>query len=232
MDEKDKVRKYIRNVRAVLSKIRPLEEVDEKISYIVDLAERYCQDAQYYLDEKNDVFTSLACIAYSEGLLDALRFLGVLDFEWPKEMPREKRVLVGGVFDILHPGHVFLLQKAREKGRLIVIVARDENVEKMKGRPPVIPEKQRLAMIRSIRYVDEAYLGEKEFSVSKVIEKYKPDIIVLGPDQENIATIVRKEAGKYGVKVEKVASRVKNFPLTSSSQIVERVLELFKVLTR
>ena len=228
MDEKDKVRKYIRNVRIVLSKIySKIKKENRRIGYIVDLADKYCQDARYYLEERNDVFTSLACIAYSEGLLDALRFLDILDFEWPREASKEKRVLVGGVFDILHPGHIFLLKKAREKGRLIVIVARDENVKKMKGRPPVIPEKQRLAMVKSIRYVDEAYLGEKEFSVKKIIEKHRPDIIVLGPDQENIASIVKEEADKYGIEVVKIASRVKNFPLTSSSQIIERILDLF-----
>ncbi len=228
MDEKNKVKRYISGVLKILSEVKTS---DEKIGYIVDLAERYCQDAQYYLNEKGDVFTSLACIAYSEGLLDALRFLGFLDFEWPREIPKEKRVLVGGVFDLLHPGHVYLLKKAKEKGRLIVIIARDDNVKKMKGRPPVIPEEQRLAMVKSIRYVNEAYLGEKEFSVEKIIEKYKPDIIVLGPDQDGIAEIVEKAAAKHGVKVERISNRVKNFPLTSSSQIVKKILEIFGKLS-
>ena len=225
MDAKNRIKNYINKVGEVLSK---LDSSDEHVKYILKLAESYYYDAKFYLEDKNDIFTSLACIAYSEGLLDALKFLGFVEFEWPKELEKEKRVLVGGVFDLLHPGHVYLLKKAREHGRLIVIIARDENVKRLKGHFPVIPESQRLEMIKSIKYVDEAYLGEESFDVSKIIKKYKPDIILLGPDQSVIENIVKEHAAKYGVKIIKVNRKADNFPLTSSSEIIRKILKLFK----
>lgn len=64
-----------------------------RISNVVDSAKAYFEDAIYYR-EKKKFGVSLTSIAYCEGLLDALRLLGAVKFEWPmkanKKMPREK----------------------------------------------------------------------------------------------------------------------------------------------
>lgn len=92
-------------------------------------------------------------------------------------------VLAGGVFDIIHPGHVYFLRKARELGdALVVVVARDINVVKFKGKNPMNNETLRRELVGSIKYVDAAILGD-ENDLMKTVQLVKPDIIALGYDQ-------------------------------------------------
>ena len=87
------VTKYIISAEKVLDKIQRTEcsvtlnkaKIDEILGYVT----AYLKDAKYYKDEKK-FETSLTSIAYCEGLLDALRLLGVVKFEWPKKAEREK----------------------------------------------------------------------------------------------------------------------------------------------
>ena len=77
--------KYIQNTEQVFAEIKLSQDavyVDrEKTSSIVDMARRYLEDAKYYRDRKQ-FETGLVSIAYSEGLLDTLRLLGVVEFSW------------------------------------------------------------------------------------------------------------------------------------------------------
>ena len=91
--------------------------------------------------------------------------------------------MVFGTFDFLHEGHIYLLQEAkRHVDFLIVVLARDETVKKVKNFYPTNNEKQRLKEIQNLGFVDKVVLGEIE-NKYKVIEKYRPDIIALGYDQ-------------------------------------------------
>lgn len=91
--------------------------------------------------------------------------------------------MVFGTFDNLHEGHFYLFREARKHGDyLIVVLAKDETVEKVKGRLPQKSEKQRLKEVSEISEVDKAVLGELDDKY-KVIKKFKPDVIVLGYDQ-------------------------------------------------
>src|SRR5674476_794607 len=100
---------------------------------------------------------------------------------------KRKVVLASGVFDLIHLGHVRFLEEAKRAGgenaKLIVIIARDSNVEKMKSRKPIMSEDQRRALVESLKVVDEAVLGFEKFEIGEVIEKIKPDVIALGYDQ-------------------------------------------------
>jgi len=77
--------KYIRKTERVFGELeitRKSVHLDSvKIDEVVDEAKRYLEDAKYYLD-KNQFETSLASVAYCEGLLDALRMLGLVKFDW------------------------------------------------------------------------------------------------------------------------------------------------------
>ena len=89
-----------------------------------------------------------------------------------------------GTFDILHPGHLHFLEKARALGDfLIVALARDENVKKIKGVPPLLAEKDRLAVIQNLKMVDKAVLGSRTDYLARIRQE-RPDIIALGYDQK------------------------------------------------
>lgn len=100
------------------------------------------------------------------------------------------QVIVGyapGAFDLFHIGHLSLLQRARQHcDRLVVGVATDELVERMKGRPPLVPYVDRLEIVRSIRDVD---LAVAETSTDKTIawRLHKYDLLFKGSDWENSA---------------------------------------------
>ncbi len=114
------------------------------------------------------------------------------------------RVLVFGVFDLLHQGHVNFLRQAKKLGDfLIVSVARDENVKRSKGHWPVLDEQERLHNVRNITFVDEVLLGGTDYKNAIMsIKKIKPDIVALGYDQKPYLTKTDKGLEKLlGVKV-------------------------------
>ncbi len=97
-------------------------------------------------------------------------------------MNEMKKVMIFGTYDILHKGHLNFFEQARKYGdNLIVVVARDKTVEKVKGRKPLSNEKKRLKTIR--KYVDKAVLGYIRDKY-KIIKLFKPDVICLGYDQK------------------------------------------------
>jgi len=77
--------KYIQKTERVLNDIEILQTsklIDsESVKEVIQEARRYFEDAKYYLDRKR-FKTSLASVAYCEGLLDALRLLGLVEFTW------------------------------------------------------------------------------------------------------------------------------------------------------
>ncbi len=93
------------------------------------------------------------------------------------------RVLLFGTFDDLHPGHLFVLHEAAKRGEVSVVVARDQNVLRFKGLPPLHGEEVR------IRAVTEAFPGatvmlgdENDFLAP--VRCVHPDLILLGYDQQ------------------------------------------------
>ncbi len=92
-------------------------------------------------------------------------------------------VLTGGVFDVLHMGHVLTLQKAKELGDLlVVVVATNERVEQVKKRKPLHDADYRRAMVSSLKPVDLAIVGASD--VMETFSRVKPDIVAFGYDQK------------------------------------------------
>ena len=113
-------------------------------------------------------------------------------------------VLVGGVYDILHLGHLAALTEAKTHGDiLVVVVATDITVETLKGRRPVFPEEDRRALVESLKPVDAAILGYEDIGMGyeQVIDDVKPDIIALGYDQDSVARTVTELVEKRALKV-------------------------------
>ncbi len=95
-----------------------------------------------------------------------------------------KRVIVFGTFDLLHDGHLDLFRQAKDYGDyLMVVVARDQNVERIKGRRPKYSEDQRLAAVKQVSVVNEVLLGGLD-DPHQVIREKQPQVICLGYDQD------------------------------------------------
>ncbi|MDH7517483.1 MAG: FAD synthase [Candidatus Thermoplasmatota archaeon] len=105
------------------------------------------------------------------------------------------KVMATGTFDLLHMGHIYYLREAKKLGdKLVVIVARDSTVRKLKHEP-VTPEEMRLNLIKELRMVDEAMLGHED-DMYEVVKEVKPDIIALGYDQIHDEKSIEQELKK------------------------------------
>lgn len=94
------------------------------------------------------------------------------------------RVMGFGTFDGVHPGHLDFFKQLNKLGdELIIVVARDKNVEKIKGSPARYNEEERLNELLQIKLVDRAVLGNEE-DYYQVIRDHKPNAIGLGYDQK------------------------------------------------
>ena len=94
------------------------------------------------------------------------------------------RVLCCGTFDYLHPGHLSFIEQAEALGdELFAVVARDENVKRIKGHYPDHSEVERKAALEELPRVDDVRLGYEGSNFLRVVEEIAPDIIALGYDQ-------------------------------------------------
>jgi len=215
---KDRITKYINGVEQKLKEI----EVGEGTK-LLDLIKQYVEDSKYYM-EKGDLETALVDVAYAEGLLDAFLILSGRD----PGSNVSKKVFVGGTFDIIHPGHIYFLREASRLGRVYVAVARDVNVKKFKGREPINDEKHRLEVIRSIRYVYEAFLGDEQ-DIVKSVERVRPDVILLGPDQKVNEEALSSELKSRGLNPEvlRLRERVKSWKHSSTTALIQTILQRY-----
>jgi len=91
MKLKELTYKYIQSSEKVMTEVKLAQDIvvidEEKIKGVIESARNYLNDAKHY-QSKNELETSLASVAYCEGLLDALRLLGVVEFTWPSGRER------------------------------------------------------------------------------------------------------------------------------------------------
>ena len=99
-----------------------------------------------------------------------------------------KLVFTNGVFDLLHAGHVRLLEFARSQGDyLIVAVNSDASVRRIKGPDrPIIPVEERAEILRSLRCVDEVRIFDED-TPGPLIRRLRPDVLIKGPDCQRTA---------------------------------------------
>jgi FAD synthetase len=115
-----------------------------------------------------------------------------------------RKVLVFGTFDIFHKGHESYFRQARKFGNyLIVVVARDKTICKVKGELPINNEKSRLEKIIQSGLADEAVLGSLRDKYA-VIKKIQPDSICLGYDQIFFVDKLQEKLFSFGLKNVKI----------------------------
>ena len=94
-----------------------------------------------------------------------------------------KTVITFGTYDLLHVGHVRILQRASELGdRLVVGVSSDDLNYSKKSKYPVFSQSDRMEIIRSIKGVDEVFLEESLELKKEYIRQHKADLLVMGDD--------------------------------------------------
>ena len=127
-------------------------------------------------------------------------------------------VLAGGVFDIIHPGHIYTLNAAKALGDvLVVVVATDNTSEKMKKRRPLHTQEQRQELVNSLSMVDLCLVGQED-DIFKTVNHVRPQIIALGYDQIHQEKFITDGCKKINLDA-KVARLQSPIPESSSSKI-------------
>jgi len=96
----------------------------------------------------------------------------------------DRKVLVSGCYDLLHAGHVAFFKTAARFGKLFVAVGADENVRQLKGKAPYFSQEERVYMVNSVRYVENAFVasGSGMLDFEPDLERIKPDVFVVNHD--------------------------------------------------
>ncbi len=143
----------------------------------------------------------------------------------------KKKILVAGTFDILHPGHIFLINEAAKLGDVYIVIATDKNRELYSGETPIVPEQQRYEVMKSIKNVKDVKLGRHDNDTLRTVEEINPDIILLGPDQKFSAQKLQNALNMKGLKhteVRRLENYYDKFKLHSSSLIKKKIIEKYK----
>jgi len=146
--------------------------------------------------------------------------LAILRLRW--KQAGETVVFTNGCYDLLHPGHIRLLERARSLGdRLILALNSDASVRGLKGpRRPILPEHERAEILSSVEAVDAVTIFSEETPCS-LLELLLPDVLVKGADWSH--WVAGREI------VEAAGGRVLILPLEpdfSTTDVVKRVLDL------
>jgi len=129
-------------------------------------------------------------------------------------------VLTNGCFDLLHPGHVALLEAARREGEVLVVALNsDASVRGLKGAGrPVVPEAERAEALLALEAVDRVVLYDDPTPLA-VISTLRPDVLVKGADWAADEIVGRAEVEEGGGRVVRVAL----VPGRSTSALVGRI---------
>jgi FAD synthetase len=107
----------------------------------------------------------------------------------------QKKIMLFGTFDGLHAGHLNFFKQAKKFTKnsfLIVSIARDENVFRIKGKYPNKSESARMSLVKKCELVDEVILSGKKNHIPHIV-KVRPDIIALGYDQKAYVKNLKKD---------------------------------------
>lgn len=148
----------------------------------------------------------------------------LVKFREKAKIKGKKVVFTNGCFDILHRGHVELLEKAKRLGDfLIVALNSDSSMKKIKGeKRPILDEDDRAYILVSLKCVDAVCLFDEE-TPAEIINKLKPDILVKGGDYK-INEVVGRES------VYNVGGEVVTIPLVegkSTKGIIEKIIKSY-----
>ena len=135
-----------------------------------------------------------------------------------KKSSTKKIVLAGGVFDIIHPGHIHTLNAAKALGGVLVVaIATDKTAKKMKKRLPLHNQELRCELVSCLSMVDKAIVGHED-DIFQTVKEVKPNIIVLGYDQVHQEKFISDGCKRINLNVE-IVRLESPVPHLSSSDI-------------
>jgi len=135
-----------------------------------------------------------------------------------KKSSTKKIVLAGGVFDIIHPGHIHTLNAAKALGGVLVVaIATDKTAKKMKKRTPLHNQELRRELVNCLSMVDKAIVGHED-DIFQTVKEVKPNIIVLGYDQIHQEKFISDGCKRINLNVE-IVRLESPVPHLSSSEI-------------
>ena len=125
-------------------------------------------------------------------------------------------VMVNGTFDVLHPGHIALLNTARSYGDyLIVAIDTDRRVKELKGeKRPINNQNDRRIMLANLKAVDIVEFFDSKEELIKLMETYKPEVYVKGSDWKNDKGSTAEQYCKQVIYYD----RVSNYSTTKTIQ--------------
>ena len=102
-----------------------------------------------------------------------------------------KKIIVNGTFDLLHVGHIELLEYAKSLGdHLLVCIDSDSRVKQLKGESrPINTQDDRIKMLNALRCVDMVWVFDTKEKLIEQIERYQPDIMVKGSDYKGRSVV-------------------------------------------
>ncbi len=141
----------------------------------------------------------------------------------------KKVVITSGFFNPLHIGHINLLKEARKLGDILVVIVDNDEQIKVKDSIPFMPEKERLEIMKSLKYVDHVFLSiDKDVPISKSLEivaKLYPGELIFakGGDRNsgNIPESEREICKKFNIKI---INEVGGDKVQSSSWLLKNII--------
>ncbi|MHA1199061.1 MAG: adenylyltransferase/cytidyltransferase family protein [Candidatus Heimdallarchaeaceae archaeon] len=134
-------------------------------------------------------------------------------------------VLTGGTYDILHIGHLFTLEQARLLGNaLVVVLATDKNVERLKNRLPTHSMDDRAQILENVKTVDAVIKGS-ETDFMSTVDFIDPDIIALGYDQAEEEKSLYESVSARGHSHVKIIRLQKYVPGKSTTKIMQDIIK-------
>ncbi len=183
-----------------LARGMPLESVVELANVAAGIVVGKIGTAPIHRDELLGALTQEAALEMDDKVLSLERLLTRAG-AWRSSGQRV--VFTNGCFDILHIGHIRLLEEARRKGdRLIVGLNTDDSVRRLKGPlRPIVPERERAQVLAALSAVDAVVLfGES--TPLKLVKAIRPDVLVKGGDYSEEEVVGAREVRSWGGRVE------------------------------
>ena len=135
-----------------------------------------------------------------------------------------KKILTCGVFDLVHTGHIKFLENCKKlykNSKLIIVLSRDSTVLREKGKKPLFSEDKRKKILEMLKMVDQVLLGYENSDKFKIVQEIKPDIIVLGYDQNWDEKELKKQLKDRNLDVEIV--RLEKYGNINSTSLKQKL---------